>query len=154
MPSSEERLLEEVSALTDRIFPGLDLGREIRAVHGQGLGDTILLHGAVTLEGMAVCHRGAGSEAGERDVLRQVRGGPPWPGARPSDSRPSRRCEAFAAASGLHRLIAGVNTGRLDAYRRLLARGFRMERIGVSMFLRPAEPSFDTAADYVLDDLR
>ena len=55
---------------------------------------------------------------------------------------------------GMDRLVAGVNTGRLDAYRRLLARGFRMERIGVSMFLRPAEPTFNTSADYVLDDLR
>ena len=63
-------------------------------------------------------------------------------------------CEAFAAESGQGRLVAGVNTGRLDAYRRLLARDFRAERIGISMWLRPDGPQFDTPADYVIDDLR
>jgi hypothetical protein len=52
------------------------------------------------------------------------------------------------------RLVAGVNTGRLDAYRRLLARGFQAEQIGVAMWLRPEEPHFDTPAHYVIDDLR
>jgi hypothetical protein len=47
-----------------------------------------------------------------------------------------------------------VNTGRLDAYRRLLARGFRTEQIGVSMRLRPEEPHFDAPEHYVIDDLR
>jgi hypothetical protein len=47
-----------------------------------------------------------------------------------------------------------MNVGRLDAYRRLLARGYRAELIGVSMWLRPGRPNFDTHTDYVLDDLR
>ena len=152
--SSEDRLLEEVSALTDRIFPGLDLEREILAVHAQGLGDTILLRGAVTLEGMAVCHRGAGSEAGGEACYVKFAAVLPGDGAGERFERLLDACEAFADRSGAARLTAGVNTGRLDAYRRLLARGFRVEQIGVSMFLRPAERKFDTSADYVLDDLR
>ena len=52
------------------------------------------------------------------------------------------------------RLVAGVNTARLDAYRRLLARGFHAEQIGVAMWLRPEEPHFDTPAHHVIDDLR
>jgi hypothetical protein len=63
-------------------------------------------------------------------------------------------CEAYAAESGSSRVVAGVNTGRLDAYRRLLARGFRAERIGVSMRLHPEGLHFDTPAHYVIDDLR
>jgi hypothetical protein len=63
-------------------------------------------------------------------------------------------CEAYAAESGASRLLAGVNTGRLGAYHRLLARGFRPERIGVSMRLYPEGPHFDTPAHYVIDDLR
>jgi len=50
--------------------------------------------------------------------------------------------------------VAGVDTGRLDAYRRLLARGFGVEQIGLSMRLRPDAPAFDTAAHLVLDDRR
>jgi hypothetical protein len=63
-------------------------------------------------------------------------------------------CESFAAASGLGRVVAGVNTGRLDAYRRLLDRGYRAELVGVSMFLRPSEPHLVASEQYVLDDLR
>jgi len=63
-------------------------------------------------------------------------------------------CEVFATESELGRLVAGVSTARLDAYRRLLARGYRTERVGVSMWLRPEEPHFDTPAHYLIDDLR
>lgn len=57
-------VLDEIRGLTDEIFRGLDLAREIVAVKEQGLGDTVLVRRAGTLEGMAVCHCGAGSEAG------------------------------------------------------------------------------------------
>ena len=62
--------------------------------------------------------------------------------------------EAYAADSGLGRLVAGVDTGRLGAYRRLLAQGFGIERVGLSMRLRPDAPDLDTPAHYVLDDRR
>ena len=35
-------VLDEIRALTDEIFDGLDLGREILAVNAQGIGDTVL----------------------------------------------------------------------------------------------------------------
>ena len=152
--SSEERLLEELRALTDQIFPGLDLEREIRAVRAQGLGDTILLRNARTLEGMAVCHRGAGSEAGGDRCYVKFAAVLPGAGAGGRFERLLDACEAFTAESGAARLTAGVSSGRLDAYRRLLARGFRAEQVGVSMWLRPREPRFDSADHYVIDDLR
>jgi hypothetical protein len=40
---------------------------------------------------------------------------------------------AFAAARGLGTLVAGVDTGQRDAYRRMLARGFRTVIQGVVM---------------------
>ena len=103
---------------------------------------------------MAVCHRGAGSEAGGEACYVKFAAVLPGDGAGERFERLLDACEAFADRSGAARLTAGVNTGRLDAYRRLLARGFRVEQIGVSMLLRPAERKFDTSADYVLDDLR
>lgn len=155
--ASEEELgvvLDEVRELTDQVLGGLDLGREIAAVADQQIGDTVLLRGREELEGAAVCHRGAGSEAGSGTCYLKFAAVRPGPRAAGQFEALLDGCEAFAVASGMDRLVAGVNTGRLDAYRRLLARGFRMERIGVSMFLRPAEPTFNTSADYVLDDLR
>jgi N-acetylglutamate synthase-like GNAT family acetyltransferase len=146
--------LDEIRALTDEVFGGLDLRREIVAASEQGIGDTVLLRDEGTLVGMAVCHCGPGSEAGGDTCYVKFAAVRPGAGAPSRFERLLDACESFAAESGLGRLVAGVNTGRLDAYRRLLARGFRSEQIGVSMALRPEEPRFDTPADYVLDDLR
>jgi N-acetylglutamate synthase-like GNAT family acetyltransferase len=147
-------ILDEIRGLTDQLFRGLDLGREIVAANEQGIGDTVLLHRDGALEGMAVCQCGAGSEAGSNTCYVKFAAVRPGEGAPGRFERLLDACEVFAAESELSRLVAGVNTGRLDAYRRLLARGYRTERVGVSMWLRPEEPHLDTAAHYVIDDLR
>jgi predicted N-acetyltransferase YhbS len=147
-------VLDEIRGLTDEIFGGLDLGSEIVAVSEQGIGDTVLLRRGETLDGMAVCHCGAGSEAGSGTCYVKFAAVRPGERAASRFERLLDACEAFAAESALGRLVAGVNTGRLDAYRRLLARGHRAERIGVSMRLRPEGSHFDTPAHFVLDDLR
>ena len=147
-------VLDEIRGLTEEIFGGLDLGSEIVAVDEQRIGDTVLLHRDGALEAMAVCHCGAGSEAGSDICYVKFAAVRPGEGAAMSFERLLDACEAFAAESGLSRLVAGVNTGRLDAYRRLLARDFRAERIGITMRLRPEGPHFDTPAHHVIDDLR
>jgi predicted N-acetyltransferase YhbS len=152
--SGRSLVLDEICRMTDQVFRGLDLGREIVAANEQRIGDTILLRDDGHLEGFAVCHCGAGSEAGSDTCYVK------FAAVRPGERAPGwferllDACEAFAAGSDLGRLVAGVNTGRLDAYRRLLARGYRTERVGVSMWLRPEEPHFDTPAHYVINDLR
>jgi predicted N-acetyltransferase YhbS len=151
---SAEPVLDEILELTDRVFPGLDLECEIVAVQSQGLGDTILVRREGTLEGMALCHCGAGSEAGSDACYVKFAAVGPGGGAPERFERLLDACEAFAAETGLGRLVAGVNTGRLDAYRLMLARGFRTELIGVSMRLRPEGAHFDSPSDYVVDDLR
>jgi N-acetylglutamate synthase-like GNAT family acetyltransferase len=147
-------LLDEIGRLTDQVFRGLDLGREIVAANEQGIGDTVLLRRAGTLEGIAVCQCGAGSEAGSDTCYVKFAAVRPGEGASGRFEQLLDACEVFAAESELGRLVAGVNTGRLDAYRRLLARDCRTERVGVSMWLHPEEPHFDTPAHYVIDDLR
>jgi hypothetical protein len=120
----------------------------------QGIGDTVLLREDGRLEGVAVCHCGAGSEAGGDTCYVKFAAARPGAGVALRFEGLLDACEAHAAESGLGRLVAGVNTGRLDAYRRLLARGFRPERIGLSMRLHPEGPHFDTPGHYVIDDLR
>lgn len=146
--------LEAIRELTNAVFPGLDLDREIQACDAQQIGDTVLVHGGGRLTGAAVCHCGAGSEAGSGACYVKVGAVSPGADAAGRFERLLDACEAFAAAAGLNRLVAGVNTGRLDAYRRMLQRGFRVHRLGVSMLLRPDGPSYDTPAHYVIDDLR
>jgi GNAT superfamily N-acetyltransferase len=145
-------VLEEIRALTNAVFTGLDLEREILAANMQGIGDTVLLHDEGHVAGMAVCHCGAGSEAGSG--VCYVKFGAVRPGAADEFERLLEACEAFAAEFGLARVVAGVNTGRLDAYRRMLGRGFGTDRLGISMVLRPEGPGFDTHDHYVIDDLR
>jgi GNAT superfamily N-acetyltransferase len=147
-------VLNEIGRLTDEVFDGLDLGREILALSEQGIGDTVLLREDGRLEGVAVCHCGAGSEAGGDTCYVKFAAARPGAGVALRFEGLLDACEAHAAESGLGRLVAGVNTGRLDAYRRLLARGFRPERIGLSMRLHPEGPHFDTPGHYVIDDLR
>jgi GNAT superfamily N-acetyltransferase len=147
-------LLGEIRRLTGGVFAGLDLDREIVAVHTQAIGDTILLRRAGALDGVAVCHRGAGSEAGGETCYVK------FAAARGGDGSAARfedlidACEAFTTESGLSRLVAGVNTGCLDAYHRLLARGFAVVQMGISMWLRPDAHRFDSPDDYVINDLR
>ena len=106
------------------------------------------------LDGVAVCHCGAGSEAGSDTCYVKFAAARPGEGAAARFEALLDAGEAYAAESGPNRLVAGVDTGRLDAYRRLLARGFGIERLGLSMRLRPEAPDFDTTAHYVLDDRR
>ena len=79
-----------VRELTDAVYPGLDVSLEIESVLAQGLGDTVLIDDASGLQGVAICHVGAGTEAGG-DVLHQVR-------RRPARSR--RRALPPAGTSG------------------------------------------------------
>jgi hypothetical protein len=46
-----------------------------------------------------------------------------------------------------------VNAARRDAYRALLARGYRAMFNGITM-LRPDDPAYNRADAYVIDDLR
>ena len=147
-------VLDEIRSLTDRVFNGLDLGQEIVSVNAQRIGDTVLVRRERTLEGMAVCHCGAGSEAGSDICYVKFAAVRPGEGASGRFEQLLDACEAFAAESGAGRLEVGVNTGRLDAYRHILDRGFRIEQIGVSMLLRPHDSHFDTRAHHVLADLR
>lgn len=153
-PGDAPGVLGQALELTDAVFPGLDVSGEILAVREQRLGDTVLVREGDDLDGLAVCHCGAGSEAGSGTCYVK------FAAARPGDGAPARferlldACEAFAAKSGSSLLVAGVDTGRLDAYRRMLARGFRLQRVGLAMRLFPDAPHFDTPMHYVVDDLR
>ena len=62
-------------------------------------------------------------------------------------------CERFAKAQGMSRLVAGVNTGRHEAYSNMISLGFRTEIQGVVMD-RPNEPAYNKPEIYLIDDWR
>ena len=145
-------ILSACQDVTDAIFEGLDVGHEIRATDAQGLGDTALLYDGSELGGFAVCHCGAG-EAGSGACFVKFAAVRPGPEAGDLFERLLDACEALAGERGLQRMVAGVNVARHDAYRRLLARGYRTWLEGVIM-QRPNEPGYCRPDVYVIDDLR
>ena len=139
--------------LTDAVYDGLDLEREMLAVDAHGVGDTVLLVGDDGLDGLAVCHCGPGSEAGTDVCLIKFGAVRPGRGAADRFERLLDACEQFAAERNLGHLDAGVNLGRPDAYQRLIGRGFRIFTQGVAMH-RPNEAGYSHPDAYVIDDWR
>jgi GNAT superfamily N-acetyltransferase len=141
-------------AITDALYPGFEVDREIRAAQHQKLGDTVLVtdqDGSVAA--FAVCHTGPGTEAGSGACFIKVGAARPGPQVEADFGRLLDACEAYAARSGAQVLIAGVNTSRRGAYRTLVARGYRAELIGVTMH-RPDEDGYHHPGAWVLDDWR
>jgi len=152
-PQERSHCLKECYELTDAIYAGLDLSREILGVDAQNLGDTVLLWDDKGLAGFAVCHCGAGSEAGS-DVcyvkFGAVRSG--VPGGELFEQLLDL-CEAFGATQKMLRLMAGVNTSHDVAYGKMVDRRFRTESTGVAMH-RPNDPGYNRPEVFVLDTWR
>jgi len=146
-------VLAACRALTNSIYEGLDVTREINAVADQNLGDTLLLWEGSKLMGVAVCQMGPGTEAGSGRCY--VKFGAARPGAAVARSFGNllEACEELAAERQSARLIAGMNTARHEAYREMLARGFRADLQGVVMS-RPNEEGYNRSGVYLIDDWR
>ena len=152
-PEAQTEALAECRALTGAIYDGLDVGREIGAVADQKLGDTILWRDGDRLTAFAVCHTGAGSEAGSGACYVKFAAAHPGPHVEEQFNRLLDACEALAAARNLSRLVAGVNTARYQAYRQLLAHGFRTDFQGVAME-RSNDAGYNRPDVYLIDDWR
>jgi hypothetical protein len=148
-----EQVIAWCGRVTDETDPGLDVAREIRAVATQKLRDTVLIFGDGEIDGFAVCHTGAGSEAGTGTCFIKFGAVLPGPGAPVRFARLVAACEAFAARQGAQAVVAGVSTGRRGAYHLLLERGYKAELVGVTMHL-PDQSAYHNASAWVIDDWR
>ncbi len=154
LSAAEKQLcLEACRELTNTIYEGLSVEREIRAVDQQSLGDTVLTWGGGKLAGLAVCHAGAGTEAGSETCYIKfgaVRSGPEaaWEFRRLLDA-----CREFGCSRGARMLEAGVNLARLDAYRDMLQAGFRTTSHGVAM-QRNGDLGYNRPGVFLIDDWR
>ena len=151
--SAQPRCLAACAALTDAIFPGLDLAAEIRAIAAAGSGETVLVREGERVTGFAVCHLGEGSEAEAGTVYVKFAAVRPGAGAPERFARVLSACEYLARERGCQNIVAGVNTARHDAYRQMAHSGFRTAFIGVAM-QRPNQPGFNRPDCFVLDDWR
>lgn len=149
----KNQCLAESLRLTGGVHPGLDVRSEIEAVEDQQLGDTVLLTDDRGLSGLAVCHIGRDTEAGEANCFVKfglVRGGS---NAARDFEHLLDACETLAAARGTETLLAGTNLGRRQSYQMLIERGFRTEIQGVAMH-RDNDPGYNREGVYLIDDWR
>lgn len=154
MPNSEQAtVLQACREVTDANYAGLDVYGEIQALQEQLLGETVLLRSGSQLVGFACCHYGAGTEAGTDICYIKFGAVLPGSGAAEHFTQLLQACEAAAKAKGLSHLEAGVNLGREEAYRQLLASGFRATFTGVAME-RPNESGYNHSGIYLIDDWR
>jgi GNAT superfamily N-acetyltransferase len=145
--------LEALGELTGAIYPGLDVSREINAVMTQKLGETVLIDDAAGLQAMAVCHIGAGSEAGGGRCYIKFGAVRPGPGSARHFERLLGACCRLAASRGASAVEAGVNGGCDRAWAAMASQGFRPAMLGVAMH-RPNDPGYHTSGSYVIDDWR
>jgi len=139
--------------LTNSIYEGLDVEREIRAVDHQLLGDTVLTWGGGELAGFAVCHAGPGTEAGSGKCYIKFGAVRSGPNAAQDFRRLLDAGREFARSRGAEKLAAGVNLARLEAYREMLQAGFRTTMQGVAM-QRNADPGYNRPGVFLIDDWR
>lgn len=154
LPDNERHsALASCRDLTNSLFDGLDVEREICAVADQALGDTVLLRDESKLVGVAICHCGAGTEAGSDTCYVKFGAVRPGLGAESYFSQLLDAVELLAHSRGLSRVVAGVNTSRHEAYSAMLARGFRTEIQGVTMH-RPNTEGYSRPGVFAIDDWR
>lgn len=155
LPANERAAADQASrALTDEVYDGLDLSAEIRTVAARALGDTLLLRdGASRLAGFAICHWGPASEAGQDCLFVKFGAARSGSGAEARFAALLDGCGALARAAGMTTVVGGVNTGREEAYRLMLAHGFRARMHVVTMH-RPNEPGYSRPGCFVIDDWR
>ncbi|HUA62503.1 MAG TPA: GNAT family N-acetyltransferase [Verrucomicrobiae bacterium] len=147
-----EEAITECSRLTARIYRGLDLAAEIRALLGQGTGEVVMTYRRGRLDGFAVCMTGRGSEGGSKTCYIKFGAASGGAGADERFDGLLSACESFAAARGTA-IEAGVNLAREGAYGRMRDRGYRATTQGVAMS-RPNVDGFERPDCFVMNDGR
>ena len=148
-----ETVLAACREVTETLLEGLDLRGEICAVSELKFGDTLLLWDDSRLVGFAVCHAGAGTEAGSGTCYMKFGAVKPGVDADLNFRHLLDDCEAYASSTGAGSLFAGVNTARHEAYRIMLASGFRTVMQGVAM-QRGNRAGYNRGGVYAIDDWR
>ena len=148
-----DSVIQSCRSLTSSIYDGLDLTREIESVASQNLGDTVLILEGSQVAAFAVCHTGKGSEGGSASCLIKFAAAKPGIGVEKSFEKLLLACVEFARRRGAPIVIAGMNSGRHEAYRLLARVGFRAFLHGVAMH-RANDIGYNRPGVFVIDDWR
>jgi len=139
--------------ITNAIWRGMDVGKEVEIVDGLALGDTLLLEKGREVIGFAIVHMPPNSEAPHGAAYVKFLA---------IDSRHRRpehlhlllsSVEEMASAAQLTQVVAPAYTYYWTAYQTLLERGYHVDFTMVRM-KRGKQEGFEDGADLVLDDWR
>lgn len=143
----------KIRRITNGIWRGMDVGKEVEIVEGLNLGDTLLLEKGREVIGFAIYHTPGVSEAPQGSVYIKFLA---------IDSRHRRpehlhallaAIEEVAHEAQLSRVVAPAYTYYWTAYQTLLERGYHIDFTMVRM-KRGKQGDSEDAADLVLDDWR
>lgn len=149
-----QQFLAECRGVSERNFKGLDLSHEIEVVDQQKLGDTLVVSRDSQAAGFAVCHVGAGTEAGSGVCYIKFAAVRPDAHAEETLGALLRAVRDFATYRGATKIEAGVNLARRQAFRCLQNHGFRTAMQGVAMETGDSFAGYNRAGVYILDDWR
>ena len=149
-----DKYLEECAQVTNTVYPDLDLRLEIKAVDKMNFGETVLLFDEnKEVEGFAICHCGADTEAGNEKCYIKFGAVKANSDAKSNFVNLLRTCEELTASKRLSVLTGGVNAGRYDAFQSMLNQNFSIDFLGVSLH-QPNNDAFNTTDRHVIDDWR
>ncbi len=116
-------MVAAAGALVSTLAPGYDFSRETLLTAELGLGDTTLVPGPAGVDAMVLWHAAPLAEGRPRDELRVLKLAARDAGAFEAAISAT---EASAAQLGIRRVAVRCQTRYEDAFRRLVARGYRV----------------------------
>ena len=121
--ADKQATMDAARCLVGELVPGIDFSREILLSAELGLGDTSLVEGGDGLDAMALWHSAPLADSRTRDEVRVLK-------LAARDDRAFDAAiaavEAAAAKAGIRRVAVRCQTRYTEAFRRLVARGYRV----------------------------
>jgi GNAT superfamily N-acetyltransferase len=121
--AEREAVMDAARGLVSELVPGIDFSREILLTSELGLGDTSLVEGNRGVDALAVWHSAPLADSRARDEVRVLK-----LAARDDASFDAAisAVEAAAAKAGIRRIAIRCQSRYGEAFRRLIARGYRV----------------------------
>lgn len=122
-PEEKDAVREEGRRLVGGLVSGIDFSREVLLTAELGLGDTSLVEGDAGLDALAVWHSAPLADSRTRDEVRVLK-----LAARDDATFDAAIAgvEAAAAKAGIRRIAVRCQSRYGEAFRRLIARGYRV----------------------------
>jgi hypothetical protein len=151
--AEQQDAIAQCAALTDQLHAGMDLRDELATVIAHPTADAIVLTEGSGVAGFVICHCGPHSEADTAVVYAKFAAARPGPHAARDFQRLLDAANDFAHRNDAARVNAGVNMGAMEAYRLMMAAGFRTALHGIAMH-RPWIDIYDRPDVFALEDWR